>query len=306
MLDLNPGEIHTSHVDAATQQSTGGEWDDQDTKNHAAHETGHLMGLNDEYHYEDVDGDGDDDYVNDNPQPEDLQSIMAQTWENVAPLQEHIDEIINLAGVNCPADIPIVAEPGFVYSAVGGAENYALGRNQTWSKYLSDLSTTEMPTVEVVGQVGVVSCYYDEVSDKYSWSFINQGHHFFGRYTLDSIEGYTQARIKALISHEGLSISTDLGGITLYEWYPFFLEIYINGIKAGETFITLSDEGYYWDEIPLDFSAVATGTHVMIEFTSNRLKVVNPIPETPFFCVGLESRFFGDFAGIAPVWLILE
>ena len=301
VLDLNPGEFHTSKA-GVSQQSTGGEWDDQDTRNHVAHETGHLMGLYDEYHYEDVDGDGDDDYVNDNPQPEDPQSIMAQTWGNVAPLQEHIDEIINLAGVNFPAGIPIVAEFEILYSAGDSVsagdlleENYALGRDQNWEKYLDDPGTYDQLQCSV-GQVGSVQCWYDEDHDRYTWTFVNIGSHLFGRYTLDSIEGYTQAKIKA-------SIAAGSPFIDFYEWYPFFLEIYINGIKAGETLITLSD--VYECVIPLDFSAVATGTDVMVKFTSNRLKVVNPIPETPFFSSG-EIRFFGDNAIILNTFLILE
>lgn len=297
VLDLNPGEFHTSKA-GVSQQSTGGEWDDQDTRNHVAHETGHLMGLYDEYHYEDVDGDGDDDYVNDNPQPEDPQSIMAQTWENVAPLQEHIDEIINLAGVNFPAVIPIVAEFEILYcGAWSWTKNYALGRDQSWAEYSADPSTIlDWPVTGMVGQYGEVRCIYDENYDGYSWDFVNLGHRFFGRYTLDSIEGYTQAKIKAFILPPS--------GILIYEWYPFFLEIYVNGIKAGETLITLSDEYEY--VIPLDFSAVATGTYVMVEFTSNKLRVENPIPATPFFCEGIESRIFAECAGIGQIFLILE
>lgn len=79
--------------------SVGGQWDDQDNGNVAAHETGHLMGLDDEYDYGGADGA----YRNLNPQPDGQpQSIMAQTWGNVAALQEHIDEIIGNLDVECP------------------------------------------------------------------------------------------------------------------------------------------------------------------------------------------------------------
>lgn len=81
-----------------------GTWTTGTTGMNAAHEVGHLMGLGDEYHYGDTDGDGQGDtYVNDNPQPAgQAQSIMAQTWGAVAALQSHIDEIVGDAGVDCP------------------------------------------------------------------------------------------------------------------------------------------------------------------------------------------------------------
>jgi len=81
-----------------------GEWTTWTSGLDAAHELGHFMGLEDEYHYADTDGDGrGDTYVNDNPQPADgPQSIMAQTWGKVTVLQAHIDKIIEDAGVECP------------------------------------------------------------------------------------------------------------------------------------------------------------------------------------------------------------
>jgi hypothetical protein len=86
-----------------------------------AHETGHLLGLDDEYHNEDKNGDGNKEWVNDNPQRDekgnlkDPQSIMAQTWDDnpndgipgYAPLQSHINQIVELGGVNCPHKITL-------------------------------------------------------------------------------------------------------------------------------------------------------------------------------------------------------
>jgi len=122
----DPGDYHCIHVvdqpvnqrgnraDAHEVPPTGtlngyGEWTAGISGLEATHEAGHLMGLDDEYHYEDKDGDGAaDTYVNDNPQvdadgkPKDPQSIMAQAWGNVAALQSHIDEIMQDAGMECP------------------------------------------------------------------------------------------------------------------------------------------------------------------------------------------------------------
>lgn len=88
-----------------------GEWTTHASGNDAAHEIGHLMGLLDEYKYDDTDGDGQkDDYVNLNPQKnpdgsmKPVQSIMAQTWGDVAPTQEQIDKIIKDGGQACPAE----------------------------------------------------------------------------------------------------------------------------------------------------------------------------------------------------------
>lgn len=70
-----------------------------DTGNVTAHETGHLMGLGDEYDY----GGHGGAYRNLNPQPAGQpQSIMAQTWGNVAALQSHIDAIMRGLNAWCP------------------------------------------------------------------------------------------------------------------------------------------------------------------------------------------------------------
>jgi len=79
--------------------SRNANWDDQDNGNVAAHETGHLMGLHDEYDYGGPGGA----YRNLNPQPAGQpQSIMAQTWGNVAALQSHIDAIMRGLNASCP------------------------------------------------------------------------------------------------------------------------------------------------------------------------------------------------------------
>lgn len=99
--------FHRINVVAGPQTSTAGlgpgsaagTWDDQDTGNVVAHETGHLMGLSDEYDY----GGSGGSYRNLNPQPAGQpQSIMAQTWGNVAALQEHIDAIMRGLAVRYP------------------------------------------------------------------------------------------------------------------------------------------------------------------------------------------------------------
>ncbi|MFH1047397.1 MAG: hypothetical protein V1738_03785 [Patescibacteria group bacterium] len=93
------------HVVAPNSGWNGfGEWTTNATGADAAHEIGHLLGLKDEYHYEDKDGDGTAEaYVNDNHQSKDPQSIMAQSWGNTAALQSQIDTIMSSAGFTCPA-----------------------------------------------------------------------------------------------------------------------------------------------------------------------------------------------------------
>lgn len=88
-----------------------GEWTTSANGLDAAHEAGHLMGLADEYRYDDTDGDGQkDDHVNLKPvlNPDgsraDQQGIMAETWGNVGPTQANIDEIIKDSGQSCPPE----------------------------------------------------------------------------------------------------------------------------------------------------------------------------------------------------------
>lgn len=103
----NVADAYTVPPDGS--MNSGGEWTTGAKAADAAHEAGHMMGLDEEYHYEDKDGDGKKEtYVNDNPQknpdgsPKDPQSIMAQTWGVTAVLPEHVEEIVNDGGYICP------------------------------------------------------------------------------------------------------------------------------------------------------------------------------------------------------------
>lgn len=72
-----------------------GQWTINTSDLAAAHEVGHLLGLPEEYHYEKT-ATGKS-FINDNYQSSGPQSIMAQTWGNVAALQKHYQEIFDLA-----------------------------------------------------------------------------------------------------------------------------------------------------------------------------------------------------------------
>ncbi len=89
--------------------TTTAEWDNLDSGPVVAHEIGHLMGLDDEYHY-----DEDGNYVNDNPQPEGSPpSIMAQTWNGAQPLTQHMDAIMAAADIQCECDYSMTITPEY-------------------------------------------------------------------------------------------------------------------------------------------------------------------------------------------------
>lgn len=89
----NPDNSTTS-----TSSSLTGRWDTNDNGEVAGHEVGHLVGLEDEYKY--ILQNGREIYVNLNRENPD--SKMARTWDNPKILQQHIDKIINKAGIKCP------------------------------------------------------------------------------------------------------------------------------------------------------------------------------------------------------------
>ncbi|KUK78893.1 MAG: Uncharacterized protein XD94_1592 [Mesotoga prima] len=105
---------HTSWVATplptpGSTETTTGEWDSLDTGPVIAHEIGHMMGLDDEYH-----NDEDGNYVNDNPQPEGSPpSIMAQTWGGAQPLTEHLDAIMEAADIECDCDYTLTIDPPY-------------------------------------------------------------------------------------------------------------------------------------------------------------------------------------------------
>ncbi|MGC9322705.1 MAG: InlB B-repeat-containing protein, partial [Kosmotogaceae bacterium] len=105
---------HTSWVKTlptpGSTETTTGEWDSLDTGPVIAHEIGHMMGLDDEYHYDKEDGH----YVNDNPQPEGSPpSIMAQTSGGAQPLTEHLDAIMKAADIECDCDYTLTIDPPY-------------------------------------------------------------------------------------------------------------------------------------------------------------------------------------------------
>ncbi|MBD3360060.1 MAG: hypothetical protein GF365_05150 [Candidatus Buchananbacteria bacterium] len=85
-------------VKANSFQNSWGEWTNQIEPLIAAHEVGHMMGLSDEYEYK-IAGQ-EKDLVNLNYRKIGPQSIMAQTWGEVAAFKEHSLRILKLANID--------------------------------------------------------------------------------------------------------------------------------------------------------------------------------------------------------------
>jgi len=94
-------------VEANSLKNSWGEWTIRTSGLNAAHEAGHLMGLEDEYYYEE--NKDSKKWVNGNWKKIGPQSIMAQTWGNVAAFSEHTEQIMSKAGFVFP-----VCSPGAV------------------------------------------------------------------------------------------------------------------------------------------------------------------------------------------------
>lgn len=87
-------------VMANSQQNSWGEWTENLSGINAAHEVGHMMGLGEEYHYEMINNERK--WFNDNYKETGPQSIMAQTWGEVAAFSEHAFQIMSQAGFESP------------------------------------------------------------------------------------------------------------------------------------------------------------------------------------------------------------
>ncbi|MFC1598476.1 reprolysin-like metallopeptidase [Patescibacteria group bacterium] len=91
------GNIADASLSIANQQENShGQWAITAGALNAAHEVGHMMGLDEDYHYEGMNGENR--WVNDNYKNGRVQSIMAQTWGSVTAFAEHSRQIISQAG----------------------------------------------------------------------------------------------------------------------------------------------------------------------------------------------------------------
>ncbi|MBZ9572478.1 BACON domain-containing protein [Patescibacteria group bacterium] len=88
------GNVADATIASSQYPNSYGEWATTTTGLNAAHEVGHMMGLGEEY-TRDTNGDW-------KPNQGKEKSIMAKTWGEVKALQEHIDDIVGNAGVDCP------------------------------------------------------------------------------------------------------------------------------------------------------------------------------------------------------------
>ncbi len=133
---------HTSYVNTplptpGSTETTTGTWDNLDTPAVVAHEIGHLMGLDDEYHY-----DEDDNYVNDNVQSTDPQSIMAQTWGKVSALPDHISAIMALADIQCECDYSMTITPAYDVNVSPGTHTVEVAVTKADGKPAKGLTVT--------------------------------------------------------------------------------------------------------------------------------------------------------------------
>ncbi|MBI3961666.1 MAG: hypothetical protein HY335_02855, partial [Deinococcus sp.] len=110
VLDIADGASHTSETTVGTGTGAG-TWDDNDTPDVAAHEAGHLLGLDDDYKYDDMGMWMAKDVAKNDCPP----SIMAQTWpgngKDPSGKSRHAEKVAEDAGIQCPIGCCLIDGP---------------------------------------------------------------------------------------------------------------------------------------------------------------------------------------------------
>lgn len=163
---------------------------------------------------------------------------------------------------------------------------------ETWGKYSGDQGSDplDMNYYELIGQSGYVRWSgYDEEKDVYLNCEVEiRGSYAFGDYSLKSKKYYRKAKLEINIDRRPCTSPGQvlckyhrLGNnqCSDAEFNPFYLEVYIDGVKAGEKLMEKTDvccETCIID-IPLDIDTVKAGENINVELKTNRLQKVNPI-----------------------------
>jgi hypothetical protein len=153
----------------------------------------------------------------------------------------------------------------------GGDVDYSFARDECWVDYL----TNECGSSEIYGIVGRWCGVSKGISGNPDyWSTEIWGVHTSGVYHLDSKDGYSEAFF---------TFRTSLTESYEEAYLPFHLGVYIDGVKAGEQLIEISqgERELVQFEFPIDFDAVVVGRGIPVEVRTEEYTTQNSLPIEP-------------------------
>lgn len=185
--------------------------------------------------------------------------------------------------LTCGLSVPIVNTVVTNYHGEGIDLIYTSARSESWDMYVNDIGiiAEAYQDIIMVGQYAIAGLWAFGDPPEFGWKVENDGWHTKGEYSLASKAGYSEAKL--VIFH---GLYTNAQNIN----EPFLIEFFIDGVKvADQSYQQLPDSMFDRIIIPLPFDSVKTGSEIPVEFRTNRVKQMNPVPlfepvDFPHYC----------------------